>query len=89
MTTSFMAAVDAERNNGHRPLPRKRTPLLVVAGRLVGRYMPRAEAVRRVVLTVGSLAAADYAAFLTDVRLGWALVAVSGLVLEWLSGDNQ
>jgi hypothetical protein len=78
-----------ERTNGHRPAAPPRTPVLTSLGRLAGRHLPRWKTVRTTVLAVGGFAWIDVAAWGVDWRLGAAAIGVSGLVLEYLSGDSE
>jgi hypothetical protein len=87
---SFRSALPVSPNGtGQRP---KRTPILVVAGRLAGRLagrtLPRVRAVRSAAMQCTAGGLATWAGWQTDPRLGAAVGAVSLLVLEALSGSD-
>jgi hypothetical protein len=92
--TTFTEAYRAARpasSNGTGPRP-KRTPILVHAGRLVGRVagrtLPRWRALRSATMQCTAGGLATWAGWQTDPRLGAAVGAASLLVLEALVGDG-
>jgi hypothetical protein len=88
MVATFRDAFVAQRNispNGHRP---KRTPLLVSAGRLLGRHLPRWGQVRTAVMATVAGGSFTWAAWTTDPRLGAIVLGISVLVGEALGKSD-
>lgn len=91
MTSALMGAYRTERatqtaTNGHKSPPR--TPLLVHAARFAARHLPRLATARTTIMQTGAAAAATWAAWATDPRLGALAAAGSLLALEALTGTE-
>ena len=85
----FSDAFNAERAEIAARPKRQRTPILVKAGRLAARALPRWETFRRAALSVGGFGLLTAAAWTISLGLGLAAAGVSLLVLEMLLGGDQ
>jgi hypothetical protein len=86
MLSAFTGAYRQERAAA-RPRP-PRTPLLVRAGRLTARLLPRARALRTAALSLAGFGCLDFAAWQFNHIAGWAAIGISVLLLEYLTSDG-
>lgn len=85
--TTFLQAYRAERRTA-APRP-PRTPLLVRAGRLIARLLPRWATIRTATLSVTGFGLITAAAWTLHTTAGLAAGGISLLVLEALSGGEH
>lgn len=68
---------------------RPRTPLLVRAGRVLGRVLPPWHAARRLILSVAGFGSLTAAAWTLHTAAGLAAAGVSLLILEALTSGSE